>query len=276
MDNKNFAQITKYYSTSFYWASYLFPKSIRDDVYALYAFLRYSDELADTIKDNLLFQSFRNKVLTGIADGKKTQDVFIDSFLSLYAKYFFDKKWVVDFFNTLEMDLKDKINIKTYKDLEEYIYGVADIVGLMMAKIMGLSENSTQYARALGQGMQLVNIIRDIKEDYLMGRVYIPRQDIERFGLGHIYPLHKDFDKAKFEKLIRFELDRAIGILTNAKKGFKFIPKKYRMPIALSAALYLALAKKIYNQPMHIWDQKIKLSKPAFLWIYVRSITYAL
>ncbi len=276
MDNKNFAQITKYYSTSFYWAALLFPRNIRSDIYALYAFLRYSDELADTIKDMSLFQNFKNKTLSSLDSGKKTGDTFIDAYIKLHQKYSFDQKWVSDFFKTLGEDIEDKINIKTYKDLEKYIYGVADIVGLMMAKIMGLSDSSAAYARALGRAMQLINIIRDIKEDYLMNRIYIPEEDIKKFGLGHIYPLHENFDKTKFEKLIRFELERAIKILQESKQGFKIIPKTYRKPIILSAALYLALAKKIYKNPLKIWDEKIRLTKLRFLIIYLRNMLYAI
>lgn len=276
MDNKNFAQITRYYSTSFYWTSLLFPKEIRDDIYALYAFLRYSDELADTIKDISLFQNFRDKTLSNLESNKKTGDTFIDAYIKLHRKYSFDKKWVTDFFKTLGRDIEDKINIKSYKDLEGYIYGVADIVGLMMAKIMGLSDTSAAYARALGRAMQLINIIRDIKEDYLMNRIYIPDEDIKKFGLGHIYPLHENFDKTKFEKLIRFELDRAINILEHAEQGFKIIPKTCRKPIILSSALYLALAKKIYRNPLKIWDEKIKLSKLKFIGVCLQNIIYAI
>jgi len=274
MDQNKFSEITKKYSTSFYWTSFFFPKQTKMDVYALYSFLRYSDELADTIKDKKLFYKFRNEVLNNLDKKTKTHDKYINAFLNLYKKYTFKQAWVVDFFKALDQDLQGKTKIKSFQDLEKYAYGVAGVVGLMMSKIIHAPEKASEYAMKLGTGMQIVNILRDVKEDYQMKRVYLPEDDIKKFSLEHIYPLHEKFNKHKFENLIRYEISKVNQIFSTAEKGLSLIPKQYKKPIFISMRLYQALSKKIQNNPMSVWDKKVKLSKPIFFWIIAKNLIY--
>jgi phytoene synthase len=271
-DNKIFSRITQKASKTFYIASLFFPKEIRQDVFILYAFVRTIDDLVDCQppKKNLFL---KYKKLTTLAfEGKKTNNFLIDSFYAMAKRKNIPRKWVEDFFTSQLLDLKTN-EYETFKDLEKFIYGVAEIIGLMMAKITNLPEKSYPYAQALGKAMQLINNLRDINEDFKRGRTYIPQKDLKKFNLRSVIPKN-NIDKQNFEKLIRFEINRFYDFAQMAEKGFKYIPKKYLLPIKASLEIYRYVAGIINKKPIVILEKKIKPNIALIYWTLIKNLLW--
>lgn len=114
--------------------------------------------------------------------GERTGDIVVDSFSELSARKSFRREWTDAFLKSMEMDITVS-DYGTMKDLDEYLFGSSEVVGLFMAWIMGLDEDSYPYARYLGRAMQYVNFIRDISEDLQLGRLYFPGRNLKDLTL---------------------------------------------------------------------------------------------
>lgn len=270
MDNKFFKEITKKHSTTFYYASLFFSTKIKNDVYVLYAFLRFADDLVDEKNDKQAFFEFKNQVYLSLDKKEISKNVFVRSFSKIFCEYNFNKAHLDSLFGALESDFSNPLQIKTQKDLEEYIYGVAGVVGLMMAKIMGLPDSSSFAAREFGEQMQIINILRDIKEDQLKKRVYLPKEDLLRFGLNDI--LEWKNKKIEYEKLIRFEIEKVLKKIDALSDDIKKIPLRYRIPIKISRDVYLSIAKKIYKEPTLVWETRVHVTKAELFKIILKNL----
>ena len=268
---KLFEDITRKGSKTFYSVSLFFPKEIRHDVFLLYAFTRTADDLVDAIPPNTQkFQEY--KQLTGSAlDGNTVDHPVVDAFGELVRRKSINKNLVWDYFTALDMDV-DGRKYRSYQNLEVYMYGVAETIGLMMAKIMEVPEESYQSARLLGKAFQLINIIRDIDEDQKAGRVYIPQDDLRRFGLTSVR--EGKAQEQKMKELIRFELERFFEANKEAKKGLRFLPRNYRVPIATASDVFQFVGKKIYDDPMIVFRTKVKPSVIQILLTVFRNAVF--
>lgn len=257
-NNFNFTKIIKNASKTFYIASLFFPKNIRHDVYVLYAFLRVSDDLVDSVPPKASeFKRLRKNLETSLA-GKMSGDIIVDSFADLSIRRGIDKKTIFDYLDIQEIDL-EKRSYDSYEELDKFIYGVAGVVGLMMAKIIGLREESFTGAMKLASAMQNVNIIRDISEDLLAGKIYLPQCELKNFGLpsslsiaaANKYP-------EEYRKFINFQLSRARKLLTESRDSFRFIPQNSLLPIKIAADVYENVIKRISEDPLSIFYRKMK------------------
>jgi Phytoene/squalene synthetase len=268
---KIYEEITKKNSKTFYYSTIFFPKEIKKKVFLLYAFLRTTDDLVDQKKpDFKKFYQYK-KDFNDAYSGKKVNDQLISDFVKL-VREINAKNLIDDYFKSQEIDLKNK-NYKTYKDLEKFLYGVSEVVGVFMAKILKLPKNSYPLAKKLGKAMQIINIIRDIGEDYQMGKVYIPQEDFKKFKINI-----DDFFKAKNlsqneKDLIDFELQRAFSLYKEAEFGYKYFDKKNLLPVKIAANLYFVLGKKIEKSKHVIFnDKKIKLSLIDIIYVIFKNI----
>ncbi len=264
MSEPNFSYITKKASKTFYYASLLFPKSIQSDVFKLYAFLRAGDNMVDHKPPKRKeFFAFKNETIRTLRLNRNSQNPLINAFFKLYKGYGFKRKWVVAYFESMESDLSIKEHTK--KSLDTFIYGSAEVVGMMMASVMQSSVQGLRPARLLGKGMQLVNIIRDIYEDRKLGRIYIPKEHLKQYGLSSVSLFSNANNKQK-NALIRFEANEAIKILSKAKLGFHHIPLSCRSAIHTAFSLYAWTARKMVQNPEAIQVKKIKPPLPVILW----------
>ncbi len=260
--------ITKKHSTTFYYASLFFPKKIREDVYKLYAFLRTADDLVDEARDKKSFLVFKKETYQALNKNYSAKNSIISAFVQLYRQYDFSKEYLDSFFFSLESDFTVPLKLKNKKELAKYIYGVAGVVGLMMAKIMKLPKKFYFAAKDFGELMQLVNIIRDIKEDYQKGRVYIPKEEIKRYGLVSV----ADSNFSGFNKLIKFEIGQILVRMQKLGKEIGKIPLAYRRPVKIAQAVYLSIAQKIYQQPLLVWQKRVSLSKPEMFFLILKNL----
>ena len=268
---KIYEEITKKNSKTFYYSTIFFPKEIKEKVFLLYAFLRTTDDLVDKKKpDFKKFYQYK-KNFNDAYLGKKINNQLIYDFAKL-VKEIDAKNLIGDYFQSQEIDLKNK-HYQSYQDLEKFLYGVSEVIGLLMAKILKLPEKSHPFARKLGKAMQIINIIRDIEEDYHMGKIYIPQEDFKKFKVK-ITDFFKAKNISKNEKnLINFELQRAFDLYKEVKRGYHYFDKKNLLPIKIAADLYFMLGEKIKKNKNFIFNKnKLKLSLIDIIYVIFKNI----
>jgi 15-cis-phytoene synthase len=272
-NNKNiFAEITKKSSKTFYLSGLFFPVDIRNDIFIFYSFVRTADDYIDSKPPQInKYNDYKIKFRNSIK-GIKTGNIIIDSFSKLMTKKKIDMVWIDSFFQSLEIDSRTS-QYESIEQLNKFIYGVAEIIGLVMARIMMLPEKSYRYARLLGNTMQLVNIIRDIDEDYKLKRVYLPQDELKKYGL----PKYIDYkiaieNKSNFFDFINFQTSRIKHNLVISKQGVLYIPKKYRLPIMTSIDLYNWTINKINSNPLIIFKKKVKPPVVIIIFMLIKNL----
>ncbi len=131
-----------------------------------------------------------------------------------------------------------------------------------MNRLLGVPKDADSYARKLGQAMQIVNFIRDINEDRGLGRVYLPQQDLKKFGLQSENILNNPVQYEKeISELIRFEVGRYYRYQEEAKKGYEYLPHRFKVAIKTASDMYNWTARKIEANPMIVFQKKVKPQK---------------
>ncbi len=249
---------TKQYSTSFSSAILLLHKDIRTPIFNIYGFVRFADEIVDTFHQYdkaTLLNEFKEATYQAIERGISMNPI-LHSFQMTVNQYKIDHKLIDAFLHSMEMDLNKKnYDISGY---EEYIYGSAEVVGLMCLNVFceGNKEECDRLvpaARSLGSAFQKVNFLRDLKADYEgLDRVYFPGCDFSSFTLE---------DKKKIESDIQKDFD-------DAHKGIKQLPLKARFGVYVAYKYYLSLFKEIQKvQPQKIMHQRIRI--PDYIKIFI-------
>lgn len=257
--NKTIYTIFKKGSKTYFYSTIFFPKKVKRDVFTLYSFLRKADDYVDSIpQDSEGFYAFKDRYHDS-KSGSVTGDVVIDSFRELTIRKNFEDEWVDAFLNSMEMDIY-KSTYQNLEELETYLYGSSEVVGLFMAKIMNLPQESFQAARHLGKAMQYINFIRDISEDIELGRVYFPQEDLEEFGLKNLEEKNTQVKEEKFKDFINKQLETYKSWQMEAEKGFDYIPYRYLISIKTASDMYNWTAREIENDPFVVYRRKIKPS----------------
>ncbi len=242
-------------SVTYYNSTLFFPKDVREDVTKLYAFVRVYDDLVDSVpQKGREFFKLREKFYEAL-DGKKSENEVINNFVELMTRKRFNKSWVDDFLNSMEADLTKKVYY-TIDETVAYMYGSAEVVGLMMMRVLNLREESSYYARMLGRAMQYLNFIRDVKEDLSMGRQYLPLEEMQEFGVKSLSECTPNF-----KEFIRFQVKRFMSFQKEAERGYRFIPIRYLIPVKTAADMYKWTAMKIYADPCVVNRKKVKPKK---------------
>jgi len=244
-------------STTYFYSSLFFPTRIRKNVFILYAFVRQADNFVDQIpQDRTGFYAFKNR-FEQAWNGEKTDDIVVDSFVYLAREKRFEKKWIDAFLDSMEMDLTHKV-YHTIDDTLQYIYGSAEVIGLFMARILGLVDRSFESAKYLGRSMQYINFIRDIDEDNGLGRLYFPQTELARHGLESLKKEYIETHPDQFISFMTGQIDRYCGWQELAEHGYDFIPKRYLIPIKTASEMYKWTAHQIASDPFIIYRWKVK------------------
>nr|WP_041264472.1 phytoene/squalene synthase family protein [Bernardetia litoralis] len=254
--------ITQHYSTSFTLGIQTLNKKLHFPIYAIYGYVRYADEIVDTFHDKdraSLLARFREDTYRAI-DEKISTNPVIHSFQLAVERYSIDKKLIEAFLNSMKMDL-DK---KEYDDnkYHEYIYGSAEVVGLMCLRVF-CENDSTLYdsleagARSLGAAFQKVNFLRDMKSDFdERGRVYFPNINYLQFDANAKFEIENDIQKdfdAAYEAILR-------------------LPKTSRMGVYLAYIYYLKLFNKIkQSSTQTILSERIRVPDSKKIFLLVES-----
>lgn len=262
MEN-NSKKISRESKSSFYYAFSLLPPDKRDAMNDIYAFCRYTDDIVDegTDSDEVKFEKLRkwrielekalqfessfpllNKVSKSIQHFKIPLEPFFDLILGM------------------EMDLQHKTYF-TFGDLQTYCYRVASTVGLMCIEIFGYKNHSARdFAVNLGMALQLTNILRDVKIDAENGRIYLPREDMERFNYSED-DLMKNVYNENFILLMRHQAEKAKHYFDLADSSLRFEDKPTMFAARAMQHIYYRLLLKLEAENFNVFEKKIKVSK---------------
>lgn len=262
--NNELVELFKQSSKTYYYSSRLFPRKVRNDTTILYAFVRKADNFVDKHTQDIegLHKFIEN--FERAYNGLETHDLVVNEFVKLFYRRNFKKEWVDDFFYSMKEDLRhsDEIKYHTQKEIDRYIYGSAETIGLFMSKVMGLSEGADYFAKKLGYSMQYINFIRDIKEDLeILGRVYIPLEILKKYNIESLDQQDIIITPDSFNEMIRNQIKKYREIDDEARQGFRFIKRRIRVAVETAADLYRWTAEEIYRNPLVIYEGKIVPSK---------------
>ena len=245
-------------STSYYYSSLFFPEDVKKDVFKFYAYVRTADDFVDEEpQEPEKLQDFRDKTMENWEAGE-SGDKVVDYFLEVCRQNNFRQEWVEAFLDSMAMDLH-KEEYQTMDKTLEYIHGSAEVIGLMMAELLDLPEESHESAAMLGRAMQYCNFLRDVEEDYRLGRRYLPQEEMERFNIETLEP--GKVDEKKFEVFMKDQVEQYFEWQRQAEKGLEYIPYRERVPVILSSRLYKWTAKQIYNDPSLVYERQVRPSK---------------
>jgi phytoene synthase len=248
-------------SKTYFNSSLFFPRAARQDVFALYGFVRVADNFVDCVpQDAEGFHRFRAAYEQALA-GRPSGDPLIDAFVELAGRKGFDPQWTRAFLHSMELDLTKK-SYDTLEETLDYIYGSAEVIGLYMARLLGLDPASHPYARLLGRSMQYINFIRDIDEDRTLGRRYLPLRDTP---LASLEPGHVRAHPEQFRAFLRHHLAYYKRWQREAEEGFRFIPRRARIPIKTASDMYNWTARAIESDPLVVFERKVKPSRGRIL-----------
>jgi phytoene/squalene synthetase len=262
--SKTASLFTKEYSTSFSLGILAFEKKFRNPIYAIYGYVRLADEIVDSFHGHdqkVLLQELRDETVKALDRGISTNPI-LHSFQEVVRKYKVDWEFIDAFLNSMEMDLYN--NYYEDKKYNEYIYGSAEVVGLMCLRVFcegdyKLFDELREPAKALGSAFQKVNFLRDIKADIdERGRIYLPNIDTTN-GIN-------DENKKFLEEAIRKEFKHALV-------GIKKLPHGVRMGV-YSAYLYytklfdMICAKKVAS----LLKERIRVPNPVKLLLLTQSL----
>jgi len=258
MDLQSF-NIFKKGSRTYFYSSLFFPRVVRNDIFDLYAFVRTIDDFVDQIPQNINgFNSFVSSYYQEISNREAANEI-IKRFVRVQNAHKIDQTYIDAFINSMKQDLHKK-RYSVLADTEQYIYGSAEVIGVMMAKVLNLPAQSYESAQRLGKSMQYLNFLRDINEDITLDRIYFPTEDLQKFNLEH---LSVDYVKTKpeeFKGFINFQLNRYKKWQKEAEKGFSYLPARYLIPIKTASDMYIWVAQRIEKDPYIIYSVKLKPS----------------
>lgn len=254
--------VAKSRARNFYYAFIVLPPERRRALCAVYAFMRYCDDISDGASPcddrRDLLRKWRIQLdlaLSGDFGGNAFLPAFHDSVrrFSIPGEYF---HWVID---GAEMDLSI-YSYRTFDDLYRYCFKVASAVGLVCLQIFGFSdERAKKLAEKCGIAFQLTNILRDIKEDARMGRIYLPAEDLERFSYTP-EDLRREALDERFQALMTFEANRAREYYSRARNLLAFVDETSRPSLWAMMEIYSRILKKIVRRRYNVFDKRIRLS----------------
>jgi squalene synthase HpnC len=278
-------RIVKAAHSNFYYAFLLLPKPKREALVALYAFMRLVDDVADE-GDNVADKqrglarwraAFDSAITQQVAPSLSNAPILSDApqspggpapqgasvlpaLVDTMQRYNMPSRYLHDLISGAEMDLTVK-TYPTFERLKEYCYRVAGTVGLTCTHVFGFQDSrALDLAEKLGLAFQLTNIIRDVHEDFNLGRVYLPEEDLARYGVGK-NDLGLTQPTLGVRELLRFEAERAWQYYSEGAALLNLIDEDSRGTLWLLAHTYSALLARIEAEDFHVFGERVRLSR---------------
>ncbi len=255
--------VTKTYSTSFSLATKMLSKKIRQHIYNIYGFVRFADEIVDSFHDynkEMLFKDFSSDLEKSLKN-KIHLNPILNSFQATYHKFNIDKDLVDSFMSSMKKDLY-KTKYMSNQEYKDYIYGSADVVGLMCLKVF-VNGNTKKYeelksfAMRLGSAFQKVNFLRDLKDDFeVLNRTYFPNTDLKQLD-----------EESKIKIISEIEEDFKEGL-----NGIKKLPIEAKFGVFMAYRYYSQLLKKLKKTPaLDIKNTRIRVPNYKKIELLTRS-----
>ena len=264
------------YSKSFYIASLLLPRGLRQDVHSLYAFCRTTDNIVDAPRSRTReelqreLEIWREELQTAYRTGESQHPV-IQGFVHVAQASAIELELPLDLIRGVEMDLLID-RYETFEDLYRFCYRVASVVGLMMTKVIGTNDDAAfRHAEQLGIGMQLANIVRDVKEDWqLRQKIYLPQQDLRVHGVAES-AIAEGVMSPPMRALIKFEVDRAHSYFDGALEGIPMLKREGQFAIDAAATLYRGILGEIERNSYDVFARRPVVSTSRKLGVLIDS-----
>lgn len=263
-------RVTKTHAKSFYFAAKFLPKSKRRAVYPIYAFCRHVDDEIDEIGDGDPHEAIKTienwqadmrRVYADAAANGETaaanseRQLVFAAWKDLLKTHRVPQNLPLELMQGVLMDTHVN-RYATFDELYVYCYRVASTVGLMSSEILGYSDESALgYAEAMGIAMQLTNILRDIKEDAAIGRIYLPQEDLRRFGVSE-QQISLGQVNENFIQMMRFQIARARDFYQTGERGIALLEPDSRFTVLLASRIYSRILDEIERQNYDVFAQR--------------------
>jgi phytoene synthase len=199
-----------------------------------------------------------------------------DAVLDFIAKSFLKFKIPMDdceaFLRSMFMD-EEKFTYADYAELEDYMYGSAGVIGLMVTRVVGYSsENAFEYAKKLGFAFQLTNFLRDIREDCDdLGRIYMPANELQYFGLSHS-DIRRHVRDERFEKFMKFQIARNRKLYREALPGIKLLNWRGRLAVRVAYVLYKAILREIERANYNVYAGRVRTNRQQKIYLSLKAL----
>jgi phytoene synthase len=265
------ASITRRSSSNFYYAFMLLPGERRQALYSVYAFCRFVDDIADSEsvgRPAELLARWREE-LERVFNGSPTHPIS-RALAHNVRRFTIPRRYFEEIIDGVEMDL-GRTRYAAFEELRLYCYRVASVVGLVCIEIFGYrNPRAREYAEHLGIAFQLTNIIRDLSEDAARGRIYLPLEDLARFGVSEDDIL-QGVDTLELRRLLEYEVERARSFYAQAASA---LPAEDRAAMVCAEAMrsiYHALLERIACDGCDVIGRRYRLSTPRKLYLVGRT-----
>jgi len=255
-------QLNKRYGTTYYWSTCLLPRVKRHHVHALYGLCRYADDIVDDLgpapvaERERALADFGARCMADLAAGR-SEDPVLKAVVHTVRAFDIDPDCVRRFLRSMTMDLT-VATYETFADLLDYMDGSAAVIGEMMIPILEpRSPEAFGHARDLGVAFQLTNFWRDVGEDLDRGRVYLPQEDVRRFGAEAA--LAERRVTPGWVELLRFEIERTRVYYDSADVGIALLPPVSARCIAGARALYSGILTRIEQAGYDVFSQRVRV-----------------
>jgi len=265
------AEVTRRASSNFYYAFMLLPVERRRALYAVYAFCRFVDDIADddSVREPAAMLARWREELDSVYAGAATRPISRALADNVY-RFNIPRRYFEEVIDGVEMDLTRQ-RYQTFADLELYCRRVASAVGLICIEIFGYGNPATRvYAERLGLAFQLTNIIRDVREDATRGRIYLPLEDLARFEVSQEEILAGVYS-TRFRALMEFEAQRARAFYREAQEALASEDRSAMLAAEGMRLIYAALLERIVRSDYRVFDQRLRLSTPRKLYLVGRA-----
>jgi phytoene synthase len=255
---------------NFYYSFVLLPHEQKNAMCAIYAFMRYCDDLSDepgaTKSAMERWRAALDDALAGHPDDNPAWPAFLDS----VERYCIPRQYFYDMIEGVASDLQPR-SIRTFDELYQYCYRVASVVGLTTIHVFGFtSPEALPLAEKCGIAFQLTNILRDVREDAERGRIYLPEEDLIRFGVT-ADDLRQARRTEQFGRLMEFEADRARRYYRDSAPLLTFIQPNTRRSLWALIAIYSRLLDRVSESKYDVLTRRISLSGMEKTWIVLRA-----
>jgi phytoene synthase len=256
-------RLNKQYGTTYYWSTYLLPRVKRHHVHALYGFCRHADDIVDDLGDvptaerERALTDFGDRFFADLAAGG-SDDPVLKAVVHTVRSFAIDPDCFRRFLRSMAMDLSIA-EYETYDDLLLYMDGSAAVIGEMMLPILEPHdlEAARPHARDLGNAFQLTNFLRDVDEDLDRGRVYLPQEDVRKFGAEAA--LRERRVTPELVDLLRFEIARTRELYDSADLGVGMLPPASARCIAGARALYSRILERIEENGYDVFSKRARV-----------------
>jgi phytoene synthase len=259
---------------TYYLATLLLPPHKRPFVHALYGFARYADEIVDDLDSTLTpnekaewLNRWSNQILQDIRS-EKSSDHIGRALIDTVKRFDIPIAHFEAFLNSMAMDLT-VTEYQRYEDLMEYVYGSAAVIGLEMVPILGIAAKfqsdkkfrvaADEAAKKLGIAFQLANFIRDVGEDLERGRVYLPMQEWQKFGVTR-KDLEQRIVTSEIREAMKFQIDRVRKLQIEAAEGIKYLSTDSQPCILAASELYCGIVDEVEKIDYQIFTKRAKTS----------------